>query len=115
MVVIPEGNLRFGLLCLSFCRSRREPALALAFLSVIPEGNLLLLFCTLLVIPQGSAFTLLQWQECTAVISGHDGSQYMAQHPSDLTADEQIDAALERTKTFETFPRIAKATYFAQP
>ena len=39
----------------------------------------------------------------------------MELHPGNYITDEQIDAALERAKAFETFPRIAEATYFTQP
>ncbi|MEO7029300.1 MAG: hypothetical protein ABI147_07835, partial [Acidobacteriaceae bacterium] len=42
--------------CFSFCHSRRESAFALAFLSVIPAGNLLLLLLFFLSFPQGICF-----------------------------------------------------------
>jgi hypothetical protein len=39
----------------------------------------------------------------------------MERHPNDLTTDEEIDAALERAKEFESFPRIAEAAYLSGP
>ncbi len=38
----------------------------------------------------------------------------MAQHPNDLTTDEEIDAALERAKAFDGFPTIIEAAYIAE-
>jgi hypothetical protein len=32
-------------------------------------------------------------------------------HPDDLTTDDEIDAALERAKEFDSFPRIVEAVY----
>ncbi len=39
----------------------------------------------------------------------------MEQHPNDLTTDAEIDAALERAKAFDGYPRIVEATYRAEP
>jgi hypothetical protein len=39
----------------------------------------------------------------------------MAQHPNDMTTDEEIDAAIERAKEFESFPRIVEAVYRGEP
>ncbi len=38
----------------------------------------------------------------------------MAQHPNDLTTDEEIDAALERAKAFDGFPTIIEADYISE-
>ncbi len=38
----------------------------------------------------------------------------MAQHPNDLTTDEEIDAALERAKAFDGFPTIIEAAYLSE-
>jgi hypothetical protein len=38
----------------------------------------------------------------------------MEQHPNDLTTDAEIDAALERAKLFESYPRIVEAVYRAE-
>jgi len=35
----------------------------------------------------------------------------MERHPNDLTTDAEIDAALERAKAFDTFPRIVEAEF----
>jgi hypothetical protein len=35
----------------------------------------------------------------------------MEQHPNDLTTDAEIDAALERAKAFDSYPRIVEAVY----
>jgi hypothetical protein len=35
----------------------------------------------------------------------------MDRHPNDLTTDEEIDAAFERAKAFDGFPRIVEAVY----
>ena len=34
---------------------------------------------------------------------------------ADVTTDEEIDAALERAKAFESFPRIVEAVYRPEP
>ncbi len=39
----------------------------------------------------------------------------MQRHPNDFTTDEEIDAALERAKAFDTFPRIVAAAYRPDP
>jgi hypothetical protein len=39
----------------------------------------------------------------------------MERHPNDLTTDEEIDAALERAKAFDSFPRIVEAVYRPEP
>jgi hypothetical protein len=39
----------------------------------------------------------------------------MERHPNDLTTDEEIDAALERAKDFDSFPRIVEAEFVADP
>src|ERR1700679_849135 len=39
----------------------------------------------------------------------------MVQHPNDVTTDEEIDAAIERAKEFESFPRIVEAVYRPEP
>jgi hypothetical protein len=39
----------------------------------------------------------------------------MDRHPNDLTTDEEIDAALERAKEFDSFPRILEAVYRPEP
>jgi hypothetical protein len=39
----------------------------------------------------------------------------MDRHPNDLTTDEEIDAAIERVKEFDSFPRIVEAAYRAEP
>ncbi len=39
----------------------------------------------------------------------------MERHPNDLTTDEEIDAALERAKEFDSFPRIVEAAYRSGP
>jgi len=39
----------------------------------------------------------------------------MERHPKDLTTDEEIDAALERAKEFDSFPRIVEAAYRPDP
>jgi hypothetical protein len=39
----------------------------------------------------------------------------MAKHAIDLTLDEQIDAALERSRDFDQFPSIIEAAYRADP
>ena len=39
----------------------------------------------------------------------------MERHPKDLTTDEDIDAALERAKEFDSFPRIVEARYRPDP
>ena len=37
------------------------------------------------------------------------------EHPNDLTTDEEIDAALERAKIFDSFPRSLEAVYRTEP
>jgi hypothetical protein len=39
----------------------------------------------------------------------------MDRHPDDRTTDEEIDAALERAKEFESFARIVEAVYRPEP
>ena len=39
----------------------------------------------------------------------------MEHHPNDLTTDEEIDAAIDRAKEFESFPRIVEAVYRPEP
>ncbi len=39
----------------------------------------------------------------------------MERHPKDLTTDEEIDAALERAKEFDSFPRIVEVQYRPDP
>ena len=39
----------------------------------------------------------------------------MVQHPNDITTDAEIDAAIERAKEFESFPRIVEAVYRPEP
>ena len=39
----------------------------------------------------------------------------MDRHPDDLTTDEEIDAALEQAKAFDSFPKIVEAVYRAEP
>jgi hypothetical protein len=39
----------------------------------------------------------------------------MDRHPKDRTTDEEIDAALERAKKFDSFPRIVEAVYNPEP
>jgi hypothetical protein len=39
----------------------------------------------------------------------------MDRHPNDLTTDEEIDAAIERSKAFAACPRIVEAAYRAEP
>jgi len=39
----------------------------------------------------------------------------MERHPNDVTTDEEIDAALERAKVFDSFPRIVEAAYRPEP
>jgi hypothetical protein len=36
-------------------------------------------------------------------------------HPNDVTTDEEIDAAFERAKAFDSFPTIVEAAYRAEP
>ncbi len=35
----------------------------------------------------------------------------MERHPNDLTTDEEIDAALERARAFDSFPAIVEAEF----
>jgi hypothetical protein len=39
----------------------------------------------------------------------------MERHPNDLTTDAEIDAAFERAKKFDSFPRIVEAAYHPGP
>ncbi len=39
----------------------------------------------------------------------------METHINDVTTDEEIDAAIERAKAFESFPRIVEAVYRPEP
>ncbi len=39
----------------------------------------------------------------------------MELHPKDVTTDEEIDAALEPAKAFDSFPRIVEAVYRPEP
>ena len=38
----------------------------------------------------------------------------MERHPNDLTTDEEISAALERARAFDSFPTILEAAYFSE-
>jgi len=39
----------------------------------------------------------------------------MAQHPHNVTTYKEIDAAIERAKEFESFPRIVEVVYRGEP
>jgi hypothetical protein len=39
----------------------------------------------------------------------------MERHPNDITTDAEIDAAFERAKKFDSFPRIVEAAYHSEP
>ncbi|MDQ2924555.1 MAG: DUF2442 domain-containing protein [Acidobacteriota bacterium] len=39
----------------------------------------------------------------------------MDRHPSDVTTDEEIDAAFERAKAFDSFPTIVEAEFCPGP
>jgi hypothetical protein len=39
----------------------------------------------------------------------------MERHPNDVTTDEEIDAAFERAKAFDSYPAIVEAAYHPEP
>lgn len=41
--------------------------------------------------------------------------ELQTEHPTDTISDVQIDAAIERSQEFESFPRIVEAAYRADP